>query len=42
MSDRDFLLWLLERFVHVHGEPANVDYIIRLRAIAEARSAVRS
>lgn len=29
------LRWLHERLVHVHGENANVDYMIRLREITD-------
>lgn len=31
-----FLHWIADRLIHVHGESENVDYVIRLRAMAEA------
>lgn len=36
MSDRDFLNWLADRLVLVYGEPAGVDFVLKLRAIARA------
>ena len=33
MSDRDFLIWLFNRLVHVHGENPRIDYMLRLQAI---------
>lgn len=35
MNDREFLNWIADRFVNVHGESENVDFVIRLRRIAE-------
>lgn len=34
MTDREFLCWIRDRLVYVHGENANYDYIQRLAAIA--------
>jgi hypothetical protein len=34
-SDRDFLVWLHDRLMHVHQEPPNADYMHKLRAIIE-------
>lgn len=36
MTDRDFLMWMHERLVHVHGENPRVDYMNKLRAIIKA------
>lgn len=33
--DKEFLVWLHERLVHVHGEKPLMDYMHRLRAIIE-------
>lgn len=33
MTDAQFLMWIHERLVHVHGENELVDYPHRLRAI---------
>lgn len=33
MKDRDFLIWLHERLIFVHGEDVNYDYMHALRAI---------
>lgn len=33
MKDKEFLNWIYERLVHVHGEPENVDYMNKLRCI---------
>jgi len=33
MKDREFLIWLHERLVEVHGEVPEVDYMHKLRAI---------
>ena len=35
MTNKDFLNWIADRLVHVHGESDNVDFVIRLRAMAE-------
>ncbi|MNQ26049.1 hypothetical protein D3C85_392740 [compost metagenome] len=35
MSDHDFLIWLHERLVHVHGEDGRYDYMHKLRAIIQ-------
>lgn len=34
LSYGQFLLWIADRMVHVHGEKPNYDYILRLREIA--------
>jgi len=34
MNDKDFLNWIADRFVHVHGESENVDFVQRLRKLA--------
>lgn len=34
MTDREFLLWLVDRLVHVYGESPSVDFVHRLRSIA--------
>lgn len=36
MDDRQFLTWIADRFVVVHGESNNVDFVTRLRALAVA------
>lgn len=36
MNDRDFLLWIYDRFEHVHGEDPLVDYMQRLHEIIQA------
>ena len=33
MNDRDFLIWVHERLVNVHGEDRLVDYMHKFRAI---------
>lgn len=33
ITDREFLCWLHERLVKVHGESGLVDYMHRLRAV---------
>ena len=35
MNDKDFLNWIADRFVHVIGESSSVDFVVRLREIAE-------
>lgn len=39
MHDREFLIWLLNRLVHVHGENPDVDYILKLGSIIRRMSA---
>lgn len=39
MKDQEFLIWLHERLEHVHREPAQADYMHKLRAIIEATPA---
>lgn len=34
ISDKDFLNWVADRFVHAHGESENVDFVRRLRKMA--------
>lgn len=36
MKDREFLVWIHSRLVHVHGENPNVDYMHKLMAIIGA------
>lgn len=36
MNDQAFLNWVADRFVNVHGESENVDFVQKLRAIAES------
>ena len=38
MSDADFLRWIHERLVNVHGENPSCDYMHRLRAIINSLS----
>ena len=38
MNDQDFLRWIHNRLVEVHGENANYDYMQRLMVIAESVS----
>ncbi len=33
--DCHFLQWVADRLVHVHNDPENVDFVLRLRALAE-------
>jgi len=37
MSDKEFLEWIYNRLVFVHGESVNVDYMIRLKKIIESK-----
>jgi hypothetical protein len=39
MRDKDFLRWIHERLIHVHGENENVDYLMKLRSIVESTDA---
>jgi hypothetical protein len=34
MTDKEFLNWIIDRFVHVYNESPNVDFIHRLQNIA--------
>ncbi len=36
MTDRDFLIWIHERLVNVHGENPLFDYMWKLRAVIES------
>lgn len=36
-TDRDFLLWIAARLVHVYQESPNVDFVLRLTELANAR-----
>ena len=36
MTDKEFLNWIIDRFVHVYNESLNVDFIHRLRKIADS------
>lgn len=33
-TDKDFLLWISDRLIKVHGEHPGQDFILRLQAIA--------
>ena len=33
MKDRDFLIWIHKRLVHIHNEDESVDYMHRLRQV---------
>ena len=35
MTDADFLRWIAGRFVNVIGESENVDFVIKLRNMAD-------
>lgn len=35
MTDKEFLNWLADRLVHVYGESPNVDFVHRVRSIAD-------
>lgn len=35
LKDKDFLKWIHDRLIHVHGESPNVDYIHMLRSIID-------
>lgn len=35
MKDKEFLEWLIDRLVHVYGESPNVDFIHKLKKIAD-------
>ncbi len=36
MKDRDFLMWIHERLVNVHGENERYDYMHKLRSVIYA------
>jgi len=36
MTDKQFLNWVADRFVFVYGESPKVDYVQKLRAMADA------
>ncbi len=36
MYDRDFLIWIYNRLINVHGENEHVDYMHKLRAVIKA------
>lgn len=38
MSDAEFLHWLYERLIYVYRESPNVDFVLRLKRIADAAS----
>ena len=42
MTDTEFLNWIYERLVHVHGETPNCDYMRRLRRIIASKSEAQS
>jgi hypothetical protein len=33
MYDREFLLWLYERLIHIYDENPNIDYMCKLKCI---------
>lgn len=33
--DAGFLMWMADRIVHVYGESPNVDFVLKLREIAD-------
>jgi hypothetical protein len=35
VKNKQFLHWLADRLVHVYGEPENIDFVLKLRAIAD-------
>lgn len=35
MDNREFLIWIYDRLVHVHNESVNIDYMCKLRSIIE-------
>lgn len=35
MTDKDFLYWVADRFVHVYNESPHVDFIHKLKKIAD-------
>lgn len=35
MRDKPFLQWIHDRLQYVHGEPLNIDYMHKLRAIIQ-------
>lgn len=42
MRDRYFLMWLADRLVKVYGESENVDFVLKLRAMARATDPERN
>jgi len=42
MTDLDFLGWIYERLVNVHGESPNRDYMHRLRRIIDGKTDAQS
>ena len=41
MKDRDFLVWVHQRLVSIHGENPHSDFMYKLRAIIQATPADR-
>jgi hypothetical protein len=35
MTESAFLRWVADRLVHAHGEPTDVDFVLRLRQLAD-------
>lgn len=35
MTEKQFLHWIADRLVHVYGESENVDFVLKLRKIAD-------
>lgn len=36
MTDKQFLNWIADRLVFVHGDPGKSDFVLKLREIANA------
>ena len=34
MTDSEFLTWVADRLVHVHGDPEHIDFVLKLRRMA--------
>jgi hypothetical protein len=35
MSDKEFLNWIYERMIYVHGENKNVDYMLTFKKLID-------
>lgn len=42
LTDEEFLNWIADRFVNVHGESPNVDFVQALRGLAKKQAMYRS
>lgn len=38
MTDKEFLTWIYERMIHVHGENPNVDYMLKFKDVLQGMS----